>query len=75
MLDMGSVLLTVVVGGILIFLYWLYSFAVAPFKVLSRLGIPGPPPIPFSGNQKLVISMGRLLFITKMLERYGDVFG
>lgn len=74
-MDLGSVLLTLVAGFILVFLYWLYSFAVAPFRVLSRLGIPGPPPVPFYGNQKMVVKLERLNFFTKMFEKYGNVFG
>lgn len=74
-MDLGPVLLTLVAGFILVFLYWLYSFAVAPFRVLSRLGIPGPPPVPFYGNQKMVVKFGRLNFFTKMFEKYGNVFG
>ena len=74
-MDLGSVLLTLVVGFILVFLYCLYSFAVAPFRVLSRLGIPGPPPVPFYGNQKMVVKSGKLNFFTKMFEKYGNVFG
>lgn len=75
MMDPGSLLLTVVFLSIVAFLYWLYSFAVAPFRVLSRHGIPGPTPVPLYGNQKTVVKMGRQRFITSMLERYGNLFG
>ena len=74
-MDLGSLLLAAFVGAIVAFLYWLYSFAVAPFRVLSGVGVRGPPPVPFYGNQKMVIKQGRVKFITKMLERYGNVFG
>lgn len=74
-MDSGSVLLAVVVVAIISFLYWLYSFAIAPFKVLSRVGIQGPPPVPFYGNYKIVIKLGRLKYFTKMFEKYGNVFG
>ena len=74
-MDLGSVLLAVVAVSILAFLYWLYSFAVAPFRVLSRQGIRGPPPVPLYGNQRMVAKAGRIDFFTNMLERYGNVFG
>lgn len=74
-MDFGSLLLTVVVVAIICFLYWLYSFAIAPFKVLSRFGIQGPPPVPFYGNYKIVIKLGRLKYFTEMFEKHGDVFG
>ena len=69
-MDFGSLFLAAAVGAVAAFLYWLYTFAVAPFKVLSRYGIQGPPPVAFYGNQKMVIKMGRMRFITNMLERY-----
>ena len=70
-----SPFLAVVVGAIVASLYWFYTFAVAPFKVLSRHGVQGPPPVAFYGNQKMVLKIGRMRFITNMLERYGSVFG
>ena len=74
-MDVGSVVLVAAAGLVLAFLYWLYSFAVAPFRVLSRLGIRGPPPVPYYGNQRMLVKEGRVGFVTKMLETYGNVFG
>ena len=64
-----------VIGVIVLILYWLYSFAVAPFGVLAGHGIRGPPPVPFYGNQRSVVKMGRLKFTGEMIKKYGRVFG
>ena len=74
-MDVSSLLLAVVFGAVVAFLYWLYSFAVAPFRVLARHGILGPQPGPFYGNYRMIVKMGRLNFQSKMLEKYGKVFG
>ena len=74
-MEGGLLLLTVIFGGIFALLYWLYSFAIAPFRVLAHCGIQGPPPTPFYGNLKAVSSTGRLKFTQEMLEKYGKVFG
>ena len=73
--PLSVVVLAVIAVAVAAFLYWLYSFAVAPFCVLSRLGIRGPPPIPYYGNQKVILEAGRLAFFANMLQKYGDVFG
>ena len=74
-MDVSSLLLAVVVGVVVAFLYWLYSFAIAPFRVLARHGILSPQPAPFYGNHRMIVKMGRLNFLSKMLEKYGKVFG
>ena len=74
-MDGKLLLLTAIVGGVLAVLYWLYSFFIVPFRVLSRCGIQGPPPTPFFGNLRAFTSMGRLKFTQEMLKKYGKVFG
>ena len=77
-LTSNPVLLAAAVGGIiglLAVLYWLYSFAIAPFRVFVRYGIRGPAPSPFYGNHRALTKMGRLKFKEEMLKRHGKVFG
>ena len=74
-MEFGSLLGLAVVGGLLVVLYWVYTFAVAPFRMLARCGIQGPPAVPFYGNQRAVVKMGRLKFTGEMIRKYGPVYG
>ena len=64
-----------VIAALLVVLYWVYAFVVAPFRVLARYGIQGPSPVPFYGNQRIVAKMGRLKFIVHTIKTYGPIHG
>ena len=61
--------------ALLALVYWIYLFAVAPFRVLARYGIRGPLPLPFYGNWKAMTRVGQLKFIDETVKRYGPVYG
>ena len=63
------------VAALLVVLYWVYSFAIAPFRVLARYGIQGPSPVPFYGNERMMAKMGRLKFTVHTIKTYGPIHG
>ena len=74
-MEFSSLFGLAVAGGLLVVLYWVYTFAIAPFRVLARCGIQGPPAVPFYGNQRAVVKIGRLKFTGEMIKKYGPVYG
>ena len=65
----------VLVVALLALVYWLYRFAVAPFRVLAHYGIRGPSPLPFYGNWKTMSKMGKLKFLDETIKCHGPVCG
>ena len=74
-MEYGSLFGVAAVAALLVVLYWIYSFAIAPFRVLARYGIRGPSPVPFYGNLKMAAKMGRLKFIAHTIKTYGPIHG
>ncbi|KAL9984595.1 hypothetical protein ACROYT_G006906 [Oculina patagonica] len=65
---------TLLVGFLILLLYW---YCVKPFSVFKKLGITGPPPTPFFGNSARTMfdpsNVPRLYLEWYM--KYGKVFG
>ena len=74
-MEYGSLFGVAVIAALLVVLYWVYSFAIAPFRVLARYGVQGPSPVPFYGNQRMADKMGKLKFIVHTIKEYGPIHG
>ena len=50
-MEWGILFGVAVIAALLVVLYWVYSFAIAPFRVLARYGIHGPSPVPLQSRK------------------------
>ncbi|XP_070208336.1 cytochrome P450 3A24-like [Littorina saxatilis] len=53
----------------------LYVYATWPFGQLQSLGISGPPPQPFFGNQRQLTTKGQFYALLEWSKKYGRVYG
>ncbi|KAL8597011.1 hypothetical protein ACOMHN_050110 [Nucella lapillus] len=62
-------------GLLLLVVLLIYIYATWPYSQFQRLGISGPPPQPFLGNMRQMISKTTVHALKEWSQQYGRIYG